>query len=91
MTELTSEEIKEIEKRCKVRMYFEAQDLLTMAQLIECENIGLQKFPVGDVNTHLRKLCKILTKKQMKKVSASYFQLTWSHKTLFDWYINNRP
>lgn len=79
----------EIERRCKERMYFDAQLQLTREQAQECEKINLKQFPLGDVNYHLCKICKILTKEQMENVIAYYFQIKWPHKTLYDWYIKH--
>lgn len=78
-----------IERRCKTSMYFSAQGLLTREQAIECEKRNLKTFPMGDVNDHLCKLCKVLTKEQMKEISAYYYQIKWHHKTLYDWHIQH--
>jgi Cdc6-like AAA superfamily ATPase len=79
----------EIERRCKVNMYFDAQSLLTREQACECEKLEIKQFPIGDVNSHLCKLCKVLTKDQMSQVSAYYYQIKWEHKTLYDWYVKH--
>lgn len=79
----------EIEKRCKENMYFESQSLLTKEQADECEKLGLKMFPFGDINEHLCKICKILTKDQMEKIYAYYFLIKWPHKTLYDWHIQH--
>lgn len=79
----------EIERRCKTEMYFEAQSYLTPEQVIECEKLELKRFPLGALNEHLCKLCKILTDEQMQKISAHYSNIKWSHKTLYDWHIQH--
>lgn len=78
-----------IEKRCKDRMYFDAQGLLTREQADECEKRNLKQFPIGDVNEHLCKLCKILTKEQMELISAYHYQIKWQHKNLYDWHVQH--
>lgn len=79
----------EIERRAKVRMYFDAQSLLTKEQAHECENNNLKQFPIGNVNEHLCKLCKILTKDQMCNISAYHYMIKWDHKTLYDWHLKH--
>ena len=79
----------EIEARCKKNMYFDATALLTREQAQECELRNLKRFPMGDVNDHLCKLCKVLTKEQMEKVWAYYYQIEWEHKTLYDWHLKH--
>jgi hypothetical protein len=79
----------EIEKRCKINMYFDAQYILTKEQVAECEKRGLKRFPLDDVNDHLCKICKVLTEEQMKEIGAYYFQIKWPHKTLYDWYLKH--
>jgi len=79
----------EIERRCKERMYFDAQYCLTREQVKEAERQQLKQFPIGNVNEHLCKICKILTKEQMEKVGAHYYQIKWAHKTLYDWHIQH--
>lgn len=80
----------EIERRCKERMYFDSQKLLDINQLNQCEKRKLKRFPIGDVTEHLCKLCEILTDEQMKIVMAYYWQIKWTHKTLFDWYEQHK-
>lgn len=84
-----SDDQVEIEKRCKVRMYFDSQELLTHEQIIECEKKGLKQFPVGDVNEHLCKLCQVLNKEQMELIRAYYWNIKWNHKTLYDWHLQH--
>lgn len=80
----------EIERRCKVRMYFDAQDALNHQQIEEAERQELKQFPTEeDLNDFLCKICKILTKTQMEKISAYYFEIEWSHKNLYDWHIQH--
>jgi len=79
----------EIERRCKERMYFDSQGLLTREQAQECEKRHLKAFPMGNINDHLCKLCKVLTEEQMKKISAYQWLIKWSHKTLYDWHIQH--
>jgi hypothetical protein len=79
----------EIERRCKENMYFDAQNLLTREQAVECEKRELKRFPIGDINDHLCKLCQVLTKEQMETLPAYYYQIKWSHKTLYDWYLQH--
>lgn len=78
-----------IEKRAKVNMYFDAVSLLTQEQILEAEKRGLKQIPMGDVNDHLCKICKILTREQMEDISAYYYQIKWPHKTLYDWHIQH--
>lgn len=85
-----SNDQKEIERRCKERMYFDAQTLLTKEQIDECSKRNIKQFPIGDVNEHLCKLCKVLTDEQMKKISAYQWQIKWNHKTLFDWHEQHK-
>jgi hypothetical protein len=80
---------KEIERRCKVNMYFDAISLITKKQAIECEKRNLKQFPLGNINEHLCKLCNVLNKDQMEQVLAYYYQIEWSHKTLYDWHIQH--
>lgn len=79
----------EIEKRCKNRMYFDAQSILEKEQFEECEKMKLKQFPMKDINHHLCKLCKVLSKEQMDKISAYYWQIKWNHKTLYDWHLKH--
>jgi hypothetical protein len=78
---------EEIERRCKIRMYFDAQGLLTKEQAQEKANLNV--FPLENINEQLCKMCKILTKEQMKKISAYQYQIKWSHKTLYDWHVQH--
>lgn len=80
---------EEVERRCKERMYFDSQGLLTKEQVQECEKRHLKAFPMGDINDHLCKLCKVLTEEQMKQIRAYQCQIKWSHKTLYDWHIQH--
>ncbi len=80
---------KEIEKRCKERMYFDAQSLLTREQARECEKRNLKQFPLGDINDHLCKLCKVLTEDQMKTISSDYWGIEWPHKNMNEWHIKH--
>ena len=57
----------------KKRMYFDSQRLLTREQARECEKRHLKAFPMGDLNDHLCKICKVLTKEQMEQISAYYW------------------
>ena len=79
----------EIERRCKERMYFDSQRLLTREQARECEKRHLKAFPMGDLNDHLCKICKVLTKEQMEQISAYYWLIKWKHKTLYDWHVQH--
>lgn len=81
----------EIERRAKERMYFECQSVLTKDQAIECEKMDLRQFPrdAAHLNESLCKICKVLTKEQMKTISAYYQQIEWPHKTLYDWHIRH--
>lgn len=79
----------EIERRAKERMYFDAQTILTNEQIEECAKRGLNQFPMGDLNDHLCKLCKVLTDEQMKEISAYQWNIKWSHKTLHDWHLKH--
>jgi len=83
------EEQIEIERRCKERMYFDSKSLLSREQLQECARRAVNQFPIGDVNDQLCKLCQVLTKEQMEKISAFYFNIEWDHKTLYDWYMKH--
>lgn len=60
----------EIEKRAKVRMYFDAVTMITAEQ---AENNDICFAPLPDENTALCKLCEILTDEQMKIISSYYF------------------
>ena len=79
----------EIERRCKERMYFDVQEILTKEQAQECKRQNLKQFPLGNVNDHLCKICKILTKEQMEKIPAYQYQIKWSYETLNDWYVKH--
>lgn len=79
----------EIEKRCKVNMYFEAQSLLTGQQFEECKRLDLRQFPMNDINKDLCRLCKVLTKEQMESIRAYWHQIKWDHKTLYDWHVQH--
>jgi len=80
---------KEIEERCKARMYFLAQSVLTKDQIEECKKNNLKMIPMENVNDHLCKICKILTEEQMKKISAFYFQIEWPHNNLWEWHLKH--
>lgn len=79
----------EIERRAKERMYFDAQNVLTQEQLKECGKRGLKLVPLGDLNDHLCKLCKVLTDEQMQQISAYGWNIKWPHKTLYDWHLKH--
>jgi hypothetical protein len=78
----------EIERRCKVNMYFEATGILTKENIDKADNLGLKisQFPLPDPNTALCNICKILDEDQMKSIPAYYFNIEWNHKSLWDWY-----
>lgn len=78
----------EIQKRCKTNMYFEAVNILNADNLTKAKSLGLEisKFPLPDPNTALCNICKVLTQEQMRSISACYYQIKWSHRTLRDWY-----
>jgi hypothetical protein len=80
---------EKIEFRCKERMYFDAQEILTREQVKECEKRNIKQFPIGDVNENLCKICQVLTKEQMEKISAYYNMIKWEHKTLYDWFVKH--
>lgn len=79
----------EIEKRCKIRMYFDVQSLMTDEQVAIANAKEISMFPLPDENTALCKLCSILEKEQMEKITAYYFCIKWPHKTLYDWYMKH--
>lgn len=81
----------EIERRCKVNMYFEAVNMLNDSNLNKAEILGItiKEFPLPDPNTALCNICKVLDKKQMQEISAYYYQIKWNHKSLFDWYMQH--
>lgn len=79
----------EIERRCKVNMYFDVQLLMTPDQRKIAEENKISQFPLPDVNSALCKLCNILKKEQMEQVPAYYYQIKWTHKKLYDWYIQH--
>lgn len=79
----------EIERRCKERMYFDAQSLLDQKQVEKCIKENIKLFPIGEINEHLCKICQILTKEQMEKIIAFYYQIKWKHKTLYNWYLQH--
>ena len=78
----------EIQKRCKVRMYFDATAILTPENLDKAEriNIKISQLPLPDPNTALCNICKVLTQEQMKSITAFYYQIKWDYKNLYDWY-----
>lgn len=79
-----------IQKRCRVRMYFDAVASLTKEQVIKIENTTkLSQFPIGDCNECLCKLCQFLEEEQMKNISVFYYNIEWPHKTLYDWYVQH--
>ena len=80
---------EEIERRCKERMYFDVQSLMTKEQIKESQDKGIGLLPLPDVNTALCKLCSILTKEQLEQISAYQWQIKWPHKTLYDWYVKH--
>jgi hypothetical protein len=79
----------EIEKRCKMTMYLDAPLTMTKEQLQECEKINIKMFPIDNINDQLCKICKIMTKEQMEKISAFYYQIKWPHRTLYDWHLQH--
>lgn len=79
----------EIERRCKVRMYFDVQTLMTKEQIKKSQELKISKFPLLDENTALCELCSILNKEQMEEIVAYEYQIEWKHKTLYDWYIQH--
>jgi hypothetical protein len=79
----------EIERRGKVRMYFDVQDLMTKEQIEKSQQAKISMFPLPDVNTALCKLCSLLDPEQMKRITAYYWQIKWPHKTLHDWYVQH--
>ena len=80
----------EIERRAKVRMYFDAQEFLTEKQIEECNKNNIMKFPIAQsINKSLCNMCKILTENQMKKIYAYPYIIKWKHKTLYDWHIQH--
>ena len=81
---------KEIERRCKARMYFDVQSLMTNEQIKLSHEMKMSAVPIPDENTALCKLCSILTKEQMEKIDAYYYQIKWEHKTLYDWYVKHK-
>ena len=84
-----SDDQVEIERRCKFNMYQNAIYSLTREQAQEAERLELKMFPIGNANEHLCKICKLLTKDQMQKVSAYYYDIKWPHKTLYDWHVQH--
>ena len=80
---------EEIERRCKVMMYLDAPLIMTKEQLQECERQELKLFPFDHINDQLCKLCKIMSKEQMESIKAYYYEIKWSHKTLYDWHIQH--
>lgn len=79
----------EIERRCKERMYFDVQHVMTEEQIQKSQQMNISMFPLPDINTALCKLCSILDKDQLEKISAFQFQIKWKHKTLYDWYLQH--
>lgn len=79
----------EIERRCKERMYFDVQNLMTKEQIQKANELKIGMFPMPDVNTALCKLCSILEKEQMELICARYYQIKWLHVTLYDWYTQH--
>jgi hypothetical protein len=74
-----------IEKRAKTMMYFSAIDILTFDQ-IKKNCFGIFIVPLPDENTALCNICKFMTEEQMKSIDASFHNIKWAHKTLYDWY-----
>lgn len=78
---------KEIQRRAKTTMYFDATAILTKEQIAN-NKIGVVPYP--DPNTALCNLCKILTEEQMKSIPANlYFQIKWPYKTLYEWHLKH--
>lgn len=84
-----AEDQVEIERRCKVNMYFDVQSLMTKEQVKKSNEMEISMFPLPDVNTALCQLCSILDKDQMEKISAYWNDIKWPHKTLYDWYVQH--
>lgn len=83
----------EIERRCKVNMYFDVQVVMTNEQKEKANEMNIPSIPINvdgkDENYRLCKLCSILHKEQMEKISAYFFQIKWPHETLYDWYVQH--
>lgn len=75
---------EEIQRRNKIRMYFDALMFLGVGEITNNNNI--YSLPLPDPNTALCNLCKMLTDEDMKKIPAAHYQVKWPYKTLFDWY-----
>lgn len=78
----------EIQARCKVKMYFDAVNILNSNNLAKAKLLGVKilSVPVPDANTALCNICKVLNQEQMQSIDAFYYQIKWSHKSLWDWY-----
>lgn len=82
----------EIENRCKVRMYFDVQGLMTDAQIEKCKEMKISAFPgfsYEEASECLCKLCSILEAEQLSEMDAYQWNIQWKHKTLLDWYISH--
>jgi hypothetical protein len=84
-----SDDQVEIERRCKVRMYFDVQEVMTVQQIDKSIEMKISKFPLDNENTRLCQLCSILDKETMEKVSAWCYDIKWEYETLYDWYIQH--
>lgn len=84
-----SKDQAEIERRCKVGMYFAVQGLMSKKQIKKANEFNIGQFPGEDVNQALCNICKLMTENQLKKVSAYYYEIKWPHKTLYDWYVTH--
>lgn len=86
---MNEEEQAEIERRCKLRMYFGCQAILTKEQMSSEKHKNLEMFPFDPINTMLCTVCSIMTEEQMKNISAWHYNIKWTHRTLHDWYIQH--
>ncbi len=84
-----SDDQYEIERRSKERMYSHAMSILTKEQVKQCQNLNLKQFSFEDINENLCKICKVLTKEQMERISAFYYLIEWPHENLYEWHIKH--
>lgn len=78
----------EIQRRCKVGMYFDALGILNSYNLEKAKllDVKITSTPVPDPNTALCNICKVLSKEQMQSITAFYHQIKWEYKSLWNWY-----
>jgi hypothetical protein len=79
----------QFELRCKNNMYHKAINSMTEEQIRKYNELNIRVFPLPEPTISLCKLCSILDKEQMEKISAFFPEIEWKHKTLHDWYVQH--